>query len=73
MNNTNILIDLTQLLISKKFEKEIVFESSVLAWIRIRIEPKCWIQIRIISIQIHNPAEFIKKVEPCKILRNGAE
>jgi hypothetical protein len=26
---------LTQILISKKFEKEIVFESSVLAWIRI--------------------------------------
>jgi hypothetical protein len=32
-----------QILISKKFEKEIVFESSVLAWIRnwIRIEQKC--------------------------------
>jgi hypothetical protein len=27
-------------LISKKFEKEIVYESSVLAWIRIRIEQK---------------------------------
>jgi hypothetical protein len=38
-------------LISKKFEKEIVFKSSVLAWIRIRnwirIKPKCWIRIRI--------------------------
>jgi hypothetical protein len=46
-------------LISKKFEKKIVFESSVLAWIRIRnrirnriririrIEKKCWIRIRI--------------------------
>jgi hypothetical protein len=48
-------------LISKKFEKEIVFESSVLAWIRIRlwirirIEQKCWIRIRIKSIRIHNP------------------
>jgi hypothetical protein len=33
MNNTNIF-DLIQILISKKFEKEIVFKSSVLAWIR---------------------------------------
>jgi hypothetical protein len=41
-------------LISKKFEKEIVFESSVLAWIRIRIEQKCRIRIRIKSIRIHN-------------------
>jgi hypothetical protein len=65
MNNTDIfffLLDLTQILISKKFEKEIVFESSVLAWIRIRnwiriqIEQKCWILIRIESIRIHNPA-----------------
>jgi hypothetical protein len=49
MNNTDIfLFDLTQILISKKFEKEIVFESSVLAWIRIRIEQKCWIRIRIL-------------------------
>jgi hypothetical protein len=47
----------------KKFEKEIVFESSVLAWIRnriwnwirIQIEQKCWIRIRIKSIRIHNP------------------
>jgi hypothetical protein len=36
---------LTQILISTKFEKEIVFESAVLAWIR--IEQKCWIRIRI--------------------------
>jgi hypothetical protein len=36
---------LTQILISKKFEKKIVFESSVLAWIRIRKK----------SIRIHNP------------------
>jgi hypothetical protein len=47
-------------LISKKFEKEIVFESSVLGWIRIRnrirIEQKCWIRIRNKSIRIHNPA-----------------
>jgi hypothetical protein len=35
-------------LILKKFEKEIVFKSYVLAWIRIRIEQKCW-------IRIHNP------------------
>jgi hypothetical protein len=44
-------------LILKKFEKEIVFESSVLAWIRnrIRIEQKCWFRIRIKSIRIHNP------------------
>jgi hypothetical protein len=51
-------------LISKKFEKEIVFESSVLAWNRIRnrirIEQKCWIRIRIRkkSIRIHNPAKI---------------
>jgi hypothetical protein len=38
------LFDLTQILILKKFEKKIVFESSVLAWIRIRN----W-------IRIHNP------------------
>jgi hypothetical protein len=54
---------LTQILISKKFEKEIVFESSVLAWIRnrirIRIEQKCWIRIRNKSIRILNPAEDI--------------
>jgi hypothetical protein len=64
MNNTNILffICLTQILISKKFEKEIVFESSVLAWIRIRnwirIEKKCWIRFRtgFKSNRIHNPA-----------------
>jgi hypothetical protein len=36
-----------------KFEKEIVCESSVLAWIRIRIEQKCWIRIK--AIRIHNP------------------
>jgi hypothetical protein len=39
--------------------KKIVFESSVLVWIRIRnwiwIEQKCWIRIRIESIRIHNP------------------
>jgi hypothetical protein len=37
MNNTStyFLFDLTQISISKKFEKEIVFESSILAWIRI--------------------------------------
>jgi hypothetical protein len=48
---------LIQILISKKFEKEIVFESSVLAWIRIRnrIDQKCWIRIRKKSIRIHNP------------------
>jgi hypothetical protein len=44
--------------------KKIVFESSVLAWIRIRnwirirIEQKCWIRISIESIRIHNP-EFL--------------
>jgi hypothetical protein len=46
-------------MISTKFEKEIVFESSVLAWIRIpfwiRIEQKCWVRIHIKSIRIHNP------------------
>jgi hypothetical protein len=44
---------MTQILISKIFDKEIVFESSVLAWIRIRY----WIhiRIRIESIRIHNP------------------
>jgi hypothetical protein len=47
--------DLTKILISKKFEKKIVFESSVLAW----IEQKCWIRIRIRnkSIRIHNPGK----------------
>jgi hypothetical protein len=57
------LFDLTQILISKKFEKEIVFESSVLAWSRsrIRIKLKCWIRIRIPieSIRIHNPEKNI--------------
>jgi hypothetical protein len=42
---------LTQIFISKKFEKEVIFGSSVLAWIR--IELKCWIRIE--SIRIHNP------------------
>jgi hypothetical protein len=59
MNYTGIfLFDLTQILISKKFEKEIVFESFDLAWIRnrIRIEQKCWIRILNKSILIHNPA-----------------
>jgi hypothetical protein len=66
MKNTGIFDDLTQILIFKKFEKEIIFESSVLAWIqfrnrirnwiRIRIAQKCWIRIRIKSIRIHNPA-----------------
>jgi hypothetical protein len=56
MNYTGIfLFNLTQILILKKFEKEIVFESSVLAWIQIRIEQKCWIRIRNKSIRIHNP------------------
>jgi hypothetical protein len=56
MNNIGIfLFDMTQILISKKFEKEIFFESSVLAWIRsrIQIELKCWIRIE--SIRIHSP------------------
>jgi hypothetical protein len=48
-----------KIFISKKFENKIVFESSVLAWIqirnRLRIEQKCWIRIRIKSIQILNP------------------
>jgi hypothetical protein len=49
----------------QKFAKEIVFESSVLAWIRsririrIRIELKCWIRFRIESIRNHNPG-FLK-------------
>jgi hypothetical protein len=51
------IIDLSQILISKKFEKNIVFDSSVLAWIRKRIAQKCWIRIRIESIRIHNPAK----------------
>jgi hypothetical protein len=53
-------------LISKKFEKEIVLESSVLAWIRIRIEQKCWIRIRIKSIRIHNPGYFDEKTLCCR-------
>jgi hypothetical protein len=58
-------------LISKKFEKEIVFESSVLAWIwiRIRIEQKCWIRIRKKSIRIHNPEK--KPIKPKKTCLGG--
>jgi hypothetical protein len=61
--NKYFLFDLTQILISNKFEKEIVFESSIFAWIqiRIRIEQKCWIRIRIKSIRIHNPGFLMKK------------
>jgi hypothetical protein len=69
MTNTGIfLFDLTQILISKKFEIEIVFESSVSAWIRIRIrnririEQKCWIRIRIKSIRIHNLGKNVQAV-----------
>jgi hypothetical protein len=60
-------------LISKKFEKKIVFESSVLAWIRfrnrIRIEQKCWIRIRIKWIRIHNP-DFNKPESLLKLSMN---
>jgi hypothetical protein len=49
------------------FEKEIVFESSVLAWIRIRIEQKWWIRIRIKSIRIHNP-DFLHACLFCWLL-----
>jgi hypothetical protein len=46
MNNTGIFdLILLKFCFLTKFEKEIVFESSVLAWIRIRIT------------SIHNPAE----------------
>jgi hypothetical protein len=74
MNNTGIfLFDLTQILISKKFEKEIVFQSSVLAWIRnwIRIEQKCWIRIRIKSIRIHNPVFNSTKGKVLPVLKEG--
>jgi hypothetical protein len=62
---TPVLFIFSQILISKKFEKEIVYESSVLAWIqnrirnwiRIQIEQKCWIRICIKSIRIHNPGQ----------------
>jgi hypothetical protein len=43
MNNIGtgyFVFDLTEILISKKYENEIVFKSSVLAWIR------SWIRIR---------------------------
>jgi hypothetical protein len=60
--NWYFIFNLTQILISTKFEKEIVFESSVLAWTRIRnwfrIEQKCWNWIRIKSIRIHNPGRI---------------
>jgi hypothetical protein len=63
MNNTSMFYLIwLKFWFQKKFEKEIVFENSVLAWIRSRIririgiEPKCWIQISIESIRIHNPA-----------------
>jgi hypothetical protein len=52
-------------LISKKLEKEIVFKSSGLAWIRIRIEQKCWIRIK--SIRIHNPGFRVPVI--CKIFK----
>jgi hypothetical protein len=60
MNNTGIFdLILLKFWFQKKFEKEVVFESSVLTWLRIRnrirIEQKCWIRIRIKSIRIHNP------------------
>jgi hypothetical protein len=63
MNNTGSRYFLFDLILNfdlKKFVKEIVFESSVLAWIRsrTRIEVKCWIRIRIESIRIHNPAFY---------------
>jgi hypothetical protein len=50
-------------LISKKFEKKIVFESSVLAWIWNRI------RIRIESIRIHNPAFLILACERPPVYR----
>jgi hypothetical protein len=60
--NNNDIFDLIWLKFwfQQNFRKEIVFESSVLAWIPIRIrnEQKCWIRIRIKSIRIHNPAFF---------------
>jgi hypothetical protein len=58
-------------LIFNKFEKEIVFESSVLAPdpARIRIEQKCWIRIRIISIRIHNPGNnTISRIEESHLI-----
>jgi hypothetical protein len=64
-NTGNFWFDLTQILISKNFEKEIVFESSVLAWIR--IEQKCWIRIRIKSIRIHNPAKIYAQYRKANI------
>jgi hypothetical protein len=50
------LFDLTQICISKKFDKEIALKSSVLARIRSRFELTCWIRIHIESIRIHNPS-----------------
>jgi hypothetical protein len=57
-------------LILKKFEKEIVFESSALAWIRIRIEKKWWIRIRMKSIRIHNPGknDSVSAIYPMRYL-----
>jgi hypothetical protein len=62
MNNTGIFYLIwLKFWLQTKFEKEIVFESSVLAWIRnrilirIRIKLKSWIRIRIESIRIYNP------------------
>jgi hypothetical protein len=50
MNNTSIFYLIwLKFRFQKKFEKEIVFKSSVLAWIRIRIVQKCWIRIRIVN------------------------
>jgi hypothetical protein len=45
----------------------IIFESSVLAWIRIRIEKKCWIRICNKSIRIRNPAEGRIEIKACEI------
>jgi hypothetical protein len=52
MNNTGIFIWFDSNFHLNTFEKEIVLHR-----IRIRIEQKCWIQIRIRikSIRIHNP------------------
>jgi hypothetical protein len=47
------------ILIKFLFQKNL--RSFVLAWIRIRIDQKCWIRIRIKSIRIHNTDVFCIK------------
>jgi hypothetical protein len=81
MNNASIFCLIwLKFWFDSNFEKKIVFESSVLAWIliririqnwiRIRIAQKSWIRIRIEAIRIHNPdKDDLKKFNNNECLR----